>query len=66
MGSNRLGDHMQDKMGFSIFHLFNFGCDCVHHVVLVEMKITDGIVSKYPSNDLTIGKRKKIALFQIL
>jgi hypothetical protein len=66
MGSDRLGDHGWDKMGFAIFNLFNFGCDCVHHVVLVAMKMTDGIISKYPSNGITMRKRKKMALFQIL
>jgi len=45
MGSDRLGEHGQDKMGFAIFNLFNFGCDCVHHVVLVVLKMTDGFVS---------------------
>jgi hypothetical protein len=52
MGSDRLGDHGWDKMGFEIFNLFNFGCDCVHHVVPVAMKMTNGIVSKYPSNGI--------------
>jgi hypothetical protein len=66
MGSDRLGDHGQDKMGFAIFNLFNFGCDCVHHVVLLAMKMTDDIVSKSPSNGITMRKRKKMALFQIL
>ena len=66
MGWDRLGDHGQDKMGFTIFNLFNFGCDCVHHVVLVAMKTTNGIVSKYPSNGITMRKRNKMELFQIL
>jgi hypothetical protein len=66
MGSDRLGDHGRDKMGFTIFNLFNFGCYCVHHVVLVAMKMTDGIISKSPSNGIIMRKRKKMALFQIL
>ena len=66
MGSDRLGDHGWDKMGFAIFDLFNFGCDCVHHVALVAMKMNNGIVSKSSINVITMRKRKKMALFQIL
>jgi hypothetical protein len=54
------------KWDLQIFNLFNFGCDYVHHVVLVAMKMTNGIISKSPSNGITMRKRKKMALFQIL
>jgi hypothetical protein len=66
MGLDRLGGHGQDKMGFAIFNLFNFGCDCVHHVVLVAMKMINDIISKSKSNVITMRKRNKMKLFQIL
>jgi hypothetical protein len=46
---------------FSIYLILD-----VHHVVLVAIKMIDVIVSKSPSNGITMRKRKKMALFQIL
>jgi hypothetical protein len=63
MGSDRLGDHGRNKKGFAIFNPFNFGCDCVHHVVLVVLKMTDGFVSfQFTSENVVLVKSSSLLL----